>query len=202
MREHGRMDAARELAQLLQRLASCSLAVVTSASAEEGSRRMPAWIRRSCSASATSRCCAPSCRLRSSRRRSASPAATIRCRDACSSASRACDLGVQVLVLQRDGGGGADGLDELGILVERRVVDERGDLAAVALDGGDRAVAAVGRQDDRVAVAVDVRVPLREPVGHHERRIAERPRQRVLERAAAHRPQVAEQLRQAGARQP
>ena len=73
--------------------ASWSLAVVTSASAADGSRRMRPWMSCSCRASATSRCCAPSCRLRSSRRRSASPAATMRCRDACRSASRACDSG-------------------------------------------------------------------------------------------------------------
>ena len=43
-------------------------------------------------------------------------------------------LGVQVLVLERDRRGRADGLDQLRILVERRVVHERRDLAAVALD--------------------------------------------------------------------
>ena len=40
------------------------------------------------SASETSRCCAPSCRLRSSRRRSASPASTIRAREAASCVAR------------------------------------------------------------------------------------------------------------------
>ena len=88
--EHRRMDPARELAQLGERLASSSLAAVTSSSA----RRVvadAAASRRSCSASATSRCWAPSCRLRSSRRRSASPAATIRSREAWSSASRISD---------------------------------------------------------------------------------------------------------------
>ena len=99
-------------------------------------------------------------------------------------------------------GGGADRLDQLGILVERRVVDERGDHVTVAVDGCDRPVAAAGRQDDPIAVPVDVRVLLGQPVSHHERRIAERSCQRLLQRAAAHRPQVAEQLRQTGAREP
>ena len=57
--------------------------------------------RRSCSAIATSRCCAPSWRLRSSRRRSASPASTIRSRDARSSAQPGLRLGVQPGVLDR-----------------------------------------------------------------------------------------------------
>ncbi len=78
------MQAAGELAQLAERQGELVARGRTSCSADGSS-----WIRlcssRSCSAIPTSRCCAPSCRLRSSRRRSASPAATIRSRDACSS---------------------------------------------------------------------------------------------------------------------
>ena len=58
--------------------ASSSLRGRRAAPLRAGSRDA-AWSSRSCSESATSRCCAPSWRLRSSRRRSASPAATIRC---------------------------------------------------------------------------------------------------------------------------
>ena len=86
----------------------------------EGSRRMSAWMSRSWMASATSRCWAPSCRLRSSRRRSASPAATIRCARRPQLVQPGLRLQVQALVLQRDGDRGGDGLDQLGILVERR----------------------------------------------------------------------------------
>ena len=68
--QHRGVDAARELAQLLQRVASAPRP-------RARGRRRPGCRRaasRSISASETSRCCAPSCRLRSSRRRSASPA--------------------------------------------------------------------------------------------------------------------------------
>ena len=90
--ERGRMDAARELAQLLQRVSQL-VARRRPRAAPPGRDRggCPSWIIRSCSDSATSRCWAPSCRSRSSRRRSASPAATMRWRDACTSASRASD---------------------------------------------------------------------------------------------------------------
>ena len=54
-----------------------------------GSVRSLFWATRIESESATSRCWAPSCRLRSSRRRSAVPASTIRARDDRSSSTRA-----------------------------------------------------------------------------------------------------------------
>ena len=57
--------------------ASSSLAELTSCSASFGSRWISRRISESCSASVTSRCWAPSCRLRSIRRRSASAAATM-----------------------------------------------------------------------------------------------------------------------------
>ena len=50
-------------------------------------------------------------------------------------------LGLQPRVVERDRGRGGDGLDELGIVVERRVVDEHPELAAVALDRRRRTVA-------------------------------------------------------------
>ena len=85
--EHGGMDAAGELAQLLQRVRELVAGRVHEPLAARGSLSSGARIRRSWSAMPTSRCCAPSCRLRSSRRRSVSPAATSRSRDARSSAS-------------------------------------------------------------------------------------------------------------------
>ena len=66
-----------------------SSAAVVAISAPAGSLRRRFWSNRSCSATATSRCWAPSWRLRSSRRRSESPASTIRAREPLSSSSRA-----------------------------------------------------------------------------------------------------------------
>ena len=109
----------------------------------------------------TSRCCAPSCRSRSSRRRSASPAATSRCRDALR-------LGVELLVLERDRGRRGDDLDQLGIVVERRVVDQR-----AAVDAARRAARRRRQGDGR---AVRVGVARRRRRGRPRRgRVAERP---------------------------
>ena len=78
--ERGRVDAARELAELLQRAGRARRSPPPRAvRPARGRGGCPSGACRSCSASATSRCWAPSCRSRSSRRRSASPAATIRC---------------------------------------------------------------------------------------------------------------------------
>src|SRR3954452_3822871 len=66
-------------------------AELTSRSARSGSVRMWRSIIRSCSATDTSRCCAPSWRSRSSRLRSVSPAATRRSREARSAVSRSSD---------------------------------------------------------------------------------------------------------------
>ena len=73
---------------------------------------------------ATRRCCAPSCRSRSSRRRSASPAATMRSREAAARprAPRSRRAGAGSRARSRPP---PDRLDQLGLVVERRVVDER-----------------------------------------------------------------------------
>ena len=65
-------------------------------------------------------------------------------------------LHLQVLVLERDRSRRADRLDQLGVVVERRVVDQRRYLAAVAADRRDRPIAAGGRQDDRIADRIGV----------------------------------------------
>ena len=83
------MDAGGEVAQLLdRRLRVGDRAVDELARARRSSskRSRASW---SSIISETSRCCAPSCRSRPSRRRSASPASTIRARDARSASSRA-----------------------------------------------------------------------------------------------------------------
>ena len=79
------MDAARQLAELVEPLGELGPGPRTGRSrAAAGSFSSFAPTMRRSSATDTSRCCAPSCRLRSSRRRSASPASTMRARDAAS----------------------------------------------------------------------------------------------------------------------
>ena len=83
--EHERVDAGRELAQVVDRVAGVGGRAGQRLVRASGARRassIPISAR-------TSRCCAPSCRSRPIRRRSASVAATMRARDAAtSSASR------------------------------------------------------------------------------------------------------------------
>ena len=52
-------------------------------------------------------------------------------------------LGVEALVVERERGGGADRRDELGLVAQRAVVDERADAAALALDPRRRALGIV-----------------------------------------------------------
>ena len=85
--EHRRMQAAGQLTQLGQGLGERGAGAVE----QLGRRRIVAesrCSRRSCIDMATSRCWAPSCRLRSRRRRSTSPAVTSRSRDSLSSLRR------------------------------------------------------------------------------------------------------------------
>ena len=96
-------------------------------------------------------------------------------------------LGQEALVLERDGRRRAGGLEQLGILVERGVVDERGDLPPVALDRRDGAAGTRGRG------------PLQRQL---QARIAERAPERRLQVRGARRPEPAEQVGEAAARQP
>ena len=153
--------------------------------------------RRSCSDSATSRCWAPSCRLRSRRRRSASLAATMRSREACTSASREWASACRRSFSKRHAGGGADRLDELGIVVERGVVDECGELGAVALDGRGRPIGRDRRYQHGPPVGVGIAERLGQSVGDHEARIAECLGQRLLQPDTARALEVSEQVGQA-----
>jgi hypothetical protein len=64
---------------------------------------------------------------------------------------------------------------------ERLVVDERRDALSLALDDGSHALLARSRKLDGPPREVDVRPFARQPVGKCERRVAERPCQRVPE---------------------
>ena len=125
----------------------------------------------------------------------------MRRRDACSSASRASDSARRRLVLERDGGRRADRLEQLGVVVERRVVDDRRDLPPAAVDPGDRPLAARLGQGDGRAVRVDERAAGTR-VGDDEVAVAEHLGEPRLQRPPAHRRQAGEQVRQPAARQP
>ena len=79
--EHGRVDPAGELAQLLEREGELGARALRISEAPSGSPSSFAWASRRASESETSRCCAPSWRFRSSRRRSAACTSTMRARD-------------------------------------------------------------------------------------------------------------------------
>ena len=88
--QHRGVDAARQLAQLGRGLRQLLAdALEERAGAAPGPCRPARRAIRTSSASATSRCCAPSCRSRSILRRAASAASTMRAREACSSSVRA-----------------------------------------------------------------------------------------------------------------
>ena len=93
------------------------------------------------------------------------------------------------------------GLDELGVVVERGVVDEGGELDAVALHLGGRAIGVDRGHEHGPAVDIGVAQRPGKAVGHDETRVPERLGQRVLQVDAARRPEVAEEVRQAAAGQ-
>ena len=69
---------------------------------------------------------------------------------------------LQARVLEREARGGADGLEELGLVQERRVVDERGDTSAVVLEHGDGASFARGHVE-RAPAGIDVALVCGQP---------------------------------------
>ena len=64
-------------------------------------------------------------------------------------------LGLEARVLERERGGGADRVDEPGVVEQRGVVDERGEPVALVLEHRDRA-AGLLRRGEPASVGVDV----------------------------------------------
>ena len=95
-------------------------------------------------------------------------------------------LGVEALVAQREPGRRAGGAHELRLLQQRRVVDDRGDAAAVVLDLGDGPWRAGRGQLDGAPVGVDVAAGIRQPVGERELTVAERLGERVADARRPH----------------
>ena len=135
---------------------------------------------RSLSESPTSRCCAPSCKSRSIRRRSASAAlddapATRAPRRAARAPRR---RGARSRARGRRS---RDRVHELGFVEQRRVVHERGDRRARRHHLRHRPLARLGELH-RPAVAVDPAAIVSEPVGDLEPRIAERAGEAITKR--------------------
>ena len=109
---------------------------------------------------------------------------------------------MQPRIVDRDPGRGGHRAYELRIVVERGVVDEHRELAAVALDGRDGAVATPRGQRDRLPATVDVGALARHAVGQHEPRIAQHLGEAALQPHAAQRAELPEEVRQPPAREP
>src|SRR5262249_13803463 len=83
------------------------------------------------------------------------------------------EVGLQALVVDRQRGRRAGRLDELGRGVQRRVVHDRGDAAAVALDRRPGAARAGLRELDRPAGLVDEALAVGQPVGDRDAAVTE-----------------------------
>ena len=82
-------------------------------------------------------------------------------------------LDVELGVLQREAERGGDGVQELGLLLERRIVKKRGNSLAVALDvRGGPGLTRLG-QGDCLAVGIRVGPELRQPVDKGDGRVAQ-----------------------------
>ena len=141
------------------------------------------------------RCWAPSCRSRSSLRRSPSLAATIRRRESLQIAQRVVPRRLELGVLLREQRDRARRLEQLGLLGELGVVDDRRRRLPVALDLGQHA--SRRRVRERLAVGVDPGVAVRPAEPEPEPWVAERLAQhrlqltqrRTLQRLDHHAPQ-------------
>ena len=117
-----------QLAQLAQRLLHVSLRVLEAAARSGAARRRATP---SAKAKATSRCWAPSCRSRSSRLRSASPAAVMSARDAAQVRELPAQLALEPLVLEAQAHGLLDLRGQPWVVEQSRAVAEQRDGLAL-----------------------------------------------------------------------
>ena len=192
------MDPAGELAQLGDRLPRPRPGRGTAAPASPASPREAA--RPSVSESVTSRCWAPSWRLRSIRRRSASSAATIRARDARTSASwartsaaRRSFSSTSPAVARTDSTSAGSSSSAGSWTSAATSSPPRGDQR-------DRPVRRL-RQLDRPAAGVDV-AAVGEAVRNVERRVAEHAREPLAQAGRLARPQLDDEVGRRRAMQP
>ena len=177
------MQAARDLAQLLQPGVELARGLLEQLGARPPGRTPAAPARRAASARRETRCCcAPSCRLRSSRRRCSSPALTSRAREAIRSA-RACALATASETSSQNapsrfsvsGGSGSSLAIATAPQSDAGDDDRRGGGGAVA-DAEDRVrdLAARRRPSRRCARARRCAAPVRPPSSRRRSRVAER----------------------------
>ena len=103
-------------------------------------------------------------------------------------------LGLQPRVLEREARGGADRLEELRLVQERRDRGRAPRAPPVVLEDGDR-TAFAERYVERVPARIDVAFVCGQPEGELERRIAERARDRVADVAGREsRPELHDQI--------
>lgn len=112
-------------------------------------------------------------------------------------------LNVQVCVLERHAESGGDRIEELGLLLEYRVVEKRCHASAVPFDEGQRPGLARRRQRDRLAIGIRVAPELRQPVGEPEGRISKSASKGLLQlRGAWVTSKLDEEVRDRRARKP
>ena len=101
-------------------------------------------------------------------------------------------LGLQACVRGREPRCRGESVRQTGIVEHGRVVHQHRDRLAVSLHGRDLTVRPLRRQRERPSLRVDV--ALAEPVADLERRIAERPGERVAQRSGARLAQVDDEV--------
>src|SRR3954453_2574264 len=186
------------------------------ASASSGSPWTRRSIMRRASATDTSRCCAPSWRVRSSPRPLLAPVVAVplappplRVARGDETLARGAQLAeplpglrLKPRVVERDRSRGSDGVHELWIVVERLVVDEHRQLAPVALDRRGHAVATRRGQLHGLSPAVHIGALPRHEVRQHEAGVAKHLGEPVLQPDTAQRAELAEEIREPSARKP
>ena len=149
----------------------------------------------------TSRCCAPSCRSRSRRRRCVRPTSTMRLREVRSSSTFARSSASRCAFFEGQRGSRTGRMDELRIVEQGRVVHDRRNALLVVEHLRHAAVASmVERLVDHAPVRVDVLRRTRQPVGELHRRVAERVGKRRAQLPLPHPgPDLVHQVAESGA---
>jgi hypothetical protein len=112
-------------------------------------------------------------------------------------------VGLEPRVVERDARGGAHGADQLRLVAQRGVVDERRHAAPAAVHARRHPPAAIRGQLDRAAVGAHVCGVLGNPVGEVERAVAEGASDRLADRLGRSRfPQLDEQIADPPPREP